>query len=48
MTSLCIVFSGNVFAAEYNGEYTVEVGSVWRLEQEALYDVNDFFYGRIS
>ena len=48
MTSLCIVFSGNVFAAEYNGEYTVEVGSVWRLEQEALYDVNDFSMAELA
>ena len=48
MTSLCIVFSGNVFAAEYNGEYTVEVGSVWRLEQEALYDVNDFYMAELA
>lgn len=48
MVGLCIVFSSNVFAAEYNGEYTVEVGSVWRLEQEALYDVNDFSMAELA
>ena len=48
MTSLCIVFSGNVFAAEYNGEYTVEVGSIWKLEQDALYDVNDFSMAELA
>ncbi|MBO8461105.1 MAG: hypothetical protein IAA85_00005, partial [Firmicutes bacterium] len=45
---LCILFSGSVLAAEYNGEYTVELGSVWRLEQDALYDVDNFSMAELA
>ena len=45
---LCILFSGSVLAAEYNGEYTVELGSIWRLEQDALYDVDNFSMAELA
>lgn len=39
---LYLLFSGSVFAANYNGEDTVEVGSIWRLGQDALYEVDNY------
>lgn len=39
---LCLLFSGSVFAANYNSEDTVEVGSIWRLGQDALYEVDNY------